>query len=528
MSLFFRLKSRNRNGTVKQQQGAEPITAESDVQTSSLDKVKKLDDRLQWYREQLNLCSDVVYHTFVAGPNQHCALIFLQGMIDQKTIQEEVLNNILSLDKSESSKQFCNKIFTLKQFSVTNLNVLTTIQKGLQAILDGHVLLLVNGDHRMIEFPFSSFEKRAIEDAPNETVIRGPREAFIEDLGVNLTLLRRNLKTKKFKTELMEIGAETKTKIIIAYLHGVCEQQLVDEVKMRISQIKIDGVLGSNYIEEYIQDNPYSPFPQIQYTERPDTVSSSLLEGRVAIIVDGTPIVLLAPTTLFSLLQSPEDYFQRFIAGTWIRWIRYLFAFISLLLPSFYIAITTFHPELIPPDLLITIAASREVVPFPAFIEAFIIEVAFEALREAAVRVPKIIGQAVSIIGALIIGTAAVEAGIVSSLMVIIVAVTGISSFLIPQYDLGLAFRLLRFPIMFLAGGFGIFGIVCGMIFLYLHLINLQSFGTPYLSPVAPLDAKKLRDILVRAPWPILKQKPNRYPTKQMNSRKWRIKEEID
>lgn len=281
--------------------------------------------------------------------------------------------------------------------------------------------------------------------------------------------------------------------------------QLITE----LGNIEIDGVLGSSYVEEFLDHSRFSPFPQVQYTERPDVVSAALLEGRVAIIVDGTPMVLLAPVTLWMLLQSAEDYYQRYIAGTWIRWIRYLFVFISLLLPSVYVAITTFHPEMIPPKLLMTIAASREIVPFPALIEAFIMEISFEALREAAVRIPKSIGQAVSIIGALIIGTAAVQAGIVSAAMVIIVSFTGIASFIIPHFDLGLSIRLLRFPIMIFAGLFGLFGIICGLLLIYIHLINLRSFGMPYLAPMTPLIIGDLKDTYVRAPWWYLRKRPS-------------------
>lgn len=451
-------------------------------------------------------CSDLVIHTFEASENQKCALLYFRGMIDQRTIQEDVIDDILSLAKTGELRK-C--IFDLRQLSVTDFKEITDMQQGVSVVVGGHVLLIVDGDMRMIDFPLSSYEKRAIQEAPNESVIRGPREAFIESLDVNLTLIRRSLKTPALKTELMQIGEYTKTSVVIAYINGICKQELIDEVKKRLDGIKIDGILGSSYIEEFIEDNPYSPFPQLQYTERPDVVSASLLEGRLAILVDGTPIALIAPTTIFMLLQSAEDYYQRFVAATWIRWIRYIFFLVSLILPSIYIAVTTFHPEMIPSKLLISIASSREVVPFPALIEAFLMEIAFEALREAAVRIPKAIGQAVSIIGALIIGTAAVQAGIVSSFMVIIVSLTGIASFISPHFDLGLAFRILRFPIMLLAGFFGLFGIACGLIIIYLHLINLRSFGTPYLTPITPLIVSELKDTLIRVPWWLMNKRPN-------------------
>ncbi|MGG1663479.1 spore germination protein [Brevibacillus sp. NRS-1366] len=466
----------------------------------------RMEEQLSCLKEQLANCSDAVFHVFEAGFHQKCALIYLSVMIDLQSIQEEVLSPILSMVVSDQA-EFRERIFERKQLPVSNFRVIS-LEQGVNAILGGSALLLMDQERRVVEFPLASVKGRSIDEPANEATVRGPRESFIESADDNLSLIRKRLKTPDFKTETMQIGRLTQTKVMIAYIQGLCQNEWIEEVRTVLSQIEIDGVLGSSYLEELFDSSPFSPFPQVQYTERPDVVSAALLEGRLAVIVDGTPMVLLVPVTLFMLLQSAEDYYQRFIAGTWIRWIRYLFAFISLLLPSFYIAITTFHPEMIPPKLLITITASREVVPFPALIEAFIMEISFEALREAAVRIPKSIGQAVSIIGALIIGTAAVQAGIVSAAMVIIVSFTGIASFIIPHYDLGLAFRFLRFPIMILAGGFGLFGIACGLIILYIHLINLRSLGLPYLTPITPFVASDLKDTLVRAPWWSMKKRP--------------------
>ncbi|NHN29693.1 spore germination protein [Paenibacillus agricola] len=530
MSLFqWLINKHNRRG--KQQQHKEVVPNNQGLTDSDVAIINagQLEKRLDYIRQQLTNCSDVIYHTFIAGPAQKCALIYLRGMVDQKTIQEDVLSDILSLD-SQDANQFRKQIFDLKQLSVSNLIEIITLKEGISAILKGQVLLLVEGELRMIGFPFTSYQMRSIEDAPNEAVLRGPRESFIESLEVNLTLIRRRLKTPDFKTESMLIGAKTQTEVVVAYIQGICKQELVNEVNKRLSQIEIDSVLGSSYLEDFIEDSPFSPFPQLQYTERPDTVTASLLEGRVAIMVDGTPIVLLAPTTMFMLMQSAEDYYQRYIAATWIRWLRYIFLIISLLLPSVYIAVTTFHPEMIPARLLITVTSSREVVPFPALIEAFMMEICFEALREAAVRIPKAIGQSISIIGALIIGTAAVQAGVVSAAMVIIVSLTGIASFIIPHFDLGLAFRLLRFPIMLLAGIFGLFGISCGMLIIYLHLVNLRSFGTPYLSPIVPLVISDLKDSLIRAPWWLMKKRPSlsgaNRSRQRADSRKWAHEQE--
>jgi Bacillus/Clostridium GerA spore germination protein len=268
----------------------------------------------------------------------------------------------------------------------------------------------------------------------------------------------------------------------------------------RLQRIKLDGILGSASIEELIEDNPYSPFPQLLSTERPDVTSAYLLEGHVAVLVEGTPSVLIAPVTFMSLLQSPEDYYERYFVGSAIRWLRYIFYAISLLGPSLYVAVVSFHQEMLPTTLLLTIAKSREQVPFPALVEALLMESVFEALREAGARLPKQIGSAVSIVGALVIGQAAIAAGIASAPMVMVVSITGIASFMAPRFTVGIAVRLLRFPMMILAGFLGFLGLILGVLAILNHLLTLRSFGVPYMSPLAPMKGRELKDALWRTP----------------------------
>jgi spore germination protein KA len=267
-------------------------------------------------------------------------------------------------------------------------------------------------------------------------------------------------------------------------------------------------VLDSAYIEEFIEDSPYSPFPQVQNTERPDVVAANLLEGKIAIMVDGTPIVLIVPMTFWAAMQSAEDYYERFLIGTFIRWIRFVFFLIALLLPAIYVAISTFQPEMIPTNLLLSIAGAREASPFPALVEALMMEITFEVLREAGVRLPKQVGSATSIVGALVIGQASVQAGIVSAPMVIVVSITGIANFAIPRFNLAASIRLVRFPMIILAGTLGLFGIGIGLLGLLIHLSSLRSLGIPYLSPVSPLSVRGLKDVLIRAPHWAMKLRP--------------------
>ncbi|GIO36713.1 spore germination protein [Paenibacillus antibioticophila] len=499
--------------------------ANSSSSPQSQDYGTDLESRLHWLENEFENCADIIIRRFTISTGNDCAIIYIRNMINQLTVQNSIIRSLQREAAELKEYSIYEFLFDARGLTASQNDVISDLKLGMDAVLQSGVLLLIDGDERMLTFNISDYPTRSIEEAPNESVIRGPRESFIEDLEKNLTFLRRRIKSNQLKIEFKTLGRLTNTSIAIVYVEGICKPELVKEIKRRMAHIDTASIEGATSIEEIIEDNPYSPFPQLQYTERPDVVSGSLLEGRIAILVDGTPMALLAPVTLPMLLQSSEDYYQRYVAANWIRWIRFFFVVVSLLLPSLYIAVTTFHPEMIPSKLLITIAAARENVPFPALMEAFMMEIAFEALREASVRIPKSIGQAVSIIGALIIGTAAVEAGIVSAAMVIIVSLTGIASFIIPHFDLGLSFRLLRFPIMLLASLLGMYGIACGLILVFVHLVNLKSFGVPYLSPVTPLVTKDLNDTLVRAPWWKMDKRPlqlTRNVTRQGNhARAW-------
>ncbi|WP_066390510.1 spore germination protein [Neobacillus mesonae] len=469
---------------------------------------ENFDVRMEWFKETFHQSIDITFHELTANETR-CGIVFVQSMVDQQLFDDQVLKYIVSPDFASSRHELIHKVLDLQSVSTMCTSILTDMQEAAENILDGKVIVFFEGDNRMIAFPLTSFEKRTGSETSNENVIRGPREAFLEDIHTNVTMVRRRIKSPHLKMEQLLIGKYTKTKVIISYLEGICRDDLIAEVKQRITRIKIDGVLASSYIEECIDDRPLSPFPQSQKTERPDVAAAALLEGRVVIFVDGDPIPLIAPVNFYMFLQAAEDYYQRYFLTSFIRMLRYGWLIVTLTFPSFYIAITTFHPEMIPTSLLLSVAASRENVPFPSIVEAFLMEIAFEGLREAGIRTPKAVGQAIGILGAIIIGQAAVQAGIVSAIMVIIVSITGIASFVIPGYDLGFTVRLLRFPLMILAGTFGIFGLMIGTILIYIHVVSLRSFGMPYLSPTAPLRTSDLKDTFIRVPWWLMKARPS-------------------
>ncbi len=297
----------------------------------------------------------------------------------------------------------------------------------------------------------------------------------------------------------LRVGQRVTKELVIAYVEDIADEKLVQEVRERIERINLDDIQDTGYIEQFIEDNFLSPFPQVQSTERLNRVISAIMEGRVAIMLDGTPFVLTVLTTFNMLLQSPEDYYERWILGTLVRLLRYFAAFISTFGPSLYISFISFHQGLIPTKLALSIADTRVGVPFPSLIEVLIMEVALEILREAGLRLPKPIGQTIGIVGGLVIGEAAVQAGIVSPIMVIVVADTAISSFAIPQYNAGISLRVLRFIAMIFAAVFGLYGGVLFFLMLCSHLVKLKSFGVPYINPAAPYRPQDWKDYLVRA-----------------------------
>ncbi|WP_060861189.1 spore germination protein [Paenibacillus riograndensis] len=454
----------------------------------------------QTLREIFQDCSDIVFRTFNVDPR--VLVVYIDGLTDTQTLEKVVLQPILSDKNTEGVNHACTQGEIIEQqlVAIAKVQTVSALHEVTDGILKANIAIMVEGEKQVLLAGLKKSEKRGIEEPEAEVSVRGPRDGFTETLRTNTSLIRRRIRSVELKMESVTVGQFSQTEVVIAYIHGIASTTVLEEVRNRIRQIEIDGVMESDFIEEFIEDVPWSPFPQIQNTERPDVVSAGLLEGKIAIMVDNTPFVLIVPMNFWTGLQAAEDYYERSIYNTFIRLIRYSLVNMSLLLPSLYVALSTFHQQLIPTNLLISIADSREGVPFPTFVETLLMEFMFEGLREAGIRLPKAIGSAVSIVGALVIGQAAVQAGIVSAPVVIVVAVTGISSFAIPRYNFGTAYRMLRFPMLILAGVLGLYGVICGLFIMIIHLLGLNSFGVPYMSPVAPQALRGLKDVFVRAP----------------------------
>ena len=456
-------------------------------------------------------CSDVIFRSIKIFGMKKALIIYVDGLTDTKLLDNMILKLLMHMRLPKEASILSNITKTIEEqvVAVGQIKTVTSIDATVKSILSGSTVILVDGVTEVLTVGVSGGERRSIGEPLTEVVIRGPREGFTEDINTNISLLRRRLRTPRLKMDSYIIGEVSQTKVTIAYIKGIARDEVIREVRDRLGTIKIDGVLESGYIEEFIEDEPYTPFPLVQNTERPDVVAANLLEGKVAIFTDNTPFVLLVPVVFFGLVQSNEDYYVRFTMGTFLRTIRLIFMFVALVAPAVYVAVTTFHQQMIPPKLLISILDSRESAPFPAFVEALLMEVTFEALREAGIRLPKPVGQAVGIVGALVIGQAVVQAGVISAPMVIVVSITGIASFTIPRYDFAFAMRVLRFPLIFLAGSLGLYGVTLGVLGIHVHLVSLRSFGVPYFAPVAPLNLKRLKDVLVRAPIWSMNLRPN-------------------
>jgi spore germination protein KA len=447
---------------------------------------------------------DIIFREFVFGKNKNiqAAVIYVEGMCEKAIINDVIMKTLMydnvlinMEDRIDISKL---EIIKTNMLSVGNIEDVNDMDKVIENCLSGDTVLLIQGCNKGLSINTRAWESRGIDEPKTEAVVRGPREGFTENISTNMTLLRRKLKDPNFIFEAMRIGRKTRTSVCIAYLKNVADPDLVKEIKERLNRIDTDAILESGYIEQFIEDEPLSIFPTIGNCEKPDSTAAKILEGRVAILVDGTPFVLTVPMLFVEGFQTSEDYYSRTIFSSFIRLLRYTAFMISILAPGAYVMLSVFHQELIPTALLFTMAANREGIPFPAVMEAELMLITFEILREAGVRLPRPVGQAVSIVGALVIGEAAVSAGLVGGLMVIVTAITAVSSFVVPVYtDVG---SILRMIVLIMVASLGIFGLSICFLGVLIHLTSLRSFGAPYLSPIAPFNKQGFKDTFIRMP----------------------------
>ncbi|UYZ21271.1 spore germination protein [Mesobacillus jeotgali] len=444
---------------------------------------------------------------------------FLETLISEEKFKEYLLIPLLL----EDFKRTPEELESLNGKKVDNPEEL------ISGILNGgNVLFLCERDEAWL-FSFPKDLQRSIQEPVNEGVVRGPHDGFVENLDTNISQLRFRIKSPDFKVKYHELGNKTKTKTAVIYMKGIADEKLVEEVERRLSFISTDMILSPGYIEEFIEDDPFSLFPQLINTERPDRAMANLMEGRIIIIGEGSPTALILPVTFFAFYQSSDDYNSRWIPSTFIRMLRYVSFLIAITLPAFYIAIIAYHLEVIPHELILPLKGSVEGIPYPPLLEAFFMEITIELIREAGVRLPKPIGQTIGIVGGLVIGDAVVSAGLISNIMIVIVALTAISAFVVPSNEMSTSVRLIRFPLMVLASILGFVGLTFGLIFVFIKLCKLESFGVPYFSPLAPLQVRDLKDTFLRLPlWKMDERPRNSLAVnvkRQRDSRGWKTNE---
>ncbi|WHY69647.1 spore germination protein [Neobacillus sp. SuZ13] len=443
---------------------------------------------------------DLVIRRFpIASSKTKAALVYLPGLTDKDAIHNHVLKPLM-----DSSFELDKEL----PITIGDVEVVDTWGQIESAILDGDSVLLLHGQNTGYRLDTKGWPQRQLNDPQNEIALKGAHQGFVETGSQNIALIRRYIPHHELILKEMTIGLRGKTKVSLLYLRDVASEDVLRELESRLQKITVDAIINTGELIEFIEDNPYSPFPQIMLTERPDTAVSQILQGRFVIVLDRSPSVLIAPTNFMSFFQAVDDYGSRWLISTFIRVSRFLAFIITLFFPASYVAFISFNFEVIPMELLLSIAESRIQVPFAPVLEAVIMETILELMREAALRLPTPIGQTIGIVGGIIIGQAAVEVGIVSNIMIIVVAVTAIASYNIPNYDMSSSIRLLRFPLMLSAAMFGIVGIVVGWMTVVAHLVSLESLGTPYGTPLAPFRFADMKDAFLRFPLWTMKTRP--------------------
>ncbi len=476
---------------------------------------EKLQDNIDYLTVKYNalINSDINIRNiniYAKGKQYSGMLFYIDGMVDSDMVNNYILKPLMLKNKTNSETTNDSMVVTNKddlKKRQSNLSTLENIIHNtllpqnsiktsddfleiISCINSGFTALFVDTLSDCFCIEAKGFEKRSIEKPNNEVVIRGPQEAFVENIRTNTSMLRRIINNENLVIEQCTVGKITQTKVAVCYMSNITNEDLVNEVKYRINNLDIDAITSSGNLEHLIEDDDYSIFPQLLITERSDRASANILDGRVVVLINGAPFALVAPAVFIDFLSSPEDSNLKHQYSNLVRFMRSIAFIIAVFMPSFYVAVTTYHQELIPSDLIFAISAGRKAIPFPVIFEILIMEVSFELLREASLRIPTPMGSTVGIIGGLILGEAAVSASLVSPLLIIIVAITGICSFAIPDYSLSFALRLFRFVYIVLAYMAGFLGLSLGIFVQLISLCNLKSFGVSYFSPYVPSGNK--------------------------------------
>ncbi|WP_404432276.1 spore germination protein [Sutcliffiella horikoshii] len=457
----------------------------------------KLEENLLHLRERFVHSEDFIME-YLHLQDEEAYIVYIETIIDKKLVQERILEPL-----KESRISYRDEKRPLPLVKETN-----SLKEITQSLLEGSCIVLSKDCDLAYVFDVPFSNERKVKEPETEGIIRGAHDGFVESLSTNISLIRKRIHNPNLKVKYFSIGNDSHTKVGLIYLDHIANKKTVALIEKKLSEINIDFVLAPGYIEEFVSENS-SIFPTMLSTERADRTVANLMDGRIAIMTESSPGALIAPTTFFTFYQSPDDYNSRWYFGSFIRFLRILGFLISIALPALYIAIVSFHFEILPTEIVFSIKSSLENVPYPPLIEALGMQITLEILREASIRLPSRIAQTIGVVGGLVIGTAVVEANLVSNTMIIVVAITAISSFIVPITEMGSSIRLLGFPFMIMAAMFGLIGMSFFFMFLLIHLCKLESFGTPYFAPFSTLRWSEMKDTLVRVPLPIFNKRPS-------------------
>ncbi|MBO7345494.1 MAG: spore germination protein [Clostridia bacterium] len=456
----------------------------SKINTNLMKLEQNLDANIEKIKNALN--SEDVTFLDLQLANRKGVLIFINDIVDKNAVGELILRPISNI-KNDLTEQELFDLFLSPEKSQIN-----SIKEILNDVLLGNTVLIIENSNTALSFALKFFEKRAITEPPTSTVIKGPREGFVESLPVNISLMRRRLKTPDLRIENTTVGKYSRTPIALCYIKGIVDEKLVKTLKNKLSQIDIDAILDSSYLSKCLGERTVSLFKQIGNTEKPDILAGKILEGRVAIFVDGSPIALTVPYLLIEDFQSASDYYNSAYSATFARQIRLLSVFIALFLPTLFVSAELFHLQLIPLSFLLTIVNSIKGIPLSPSYEMFFTLMIFEILNEASVRMPKYVGMVVSIVGGLVLGETAVTAGIISAPTLMIIALSGICLYTVPELEQ--TFSILRMIFLVVAGTCGIYGLIISVSFIFIYLISFESYGSPIFAPFSPLVKEDLKD----------------------------------
>lgn len=465
---------------------------------------KDLCKNIETIREKMASSSDLLVREITVSDIK-IGLVMCEGMVNLQTMAEILFEPLCALKLQHKTPKALLDWVENKWALAIDQNTVYTFEELFRFMMSGFVILLIDGLSCAVVMGMQGFNFRSISEPSTEVNVRGSREGFVEALRINITMVRRRIKSPTLKFELSSVGTKSQTDICLCYLTDKVSKDILENLKNKLEKIDLEVILDSTYLIPFLEEKPASIFSQIGITERPDVLCAKISEGRVAILVDSTPFALVLPYLFTENFQTVDDYTHRPYYATFIRWLKYISFFFSILLPGLYVAITKFHPMLFPHNLLYNVVSSEQNTPFPIFAEALIIFLLYEIMREAGLRLPKSIGHAVSIVGALVIGDAAVTAGIIGSPMVMVVALTAISAFVVPSlYE---SITILRFSFIFLGGFFGLLGIVLGLSVVAMNLCAQKSFGVPITAPISPFNLHQMRDVLIRASFKVLSKK---------------------